>query len=57
MLFVQSLGGLSHAKEENTNERDLVLSVRALDQLVQHTVAWARDGAVTDDPITTPERP
>jgi hydantoinase/carbamoylase family amidase len=35
MLFVQSLGGLSHAKAEDTAEDDLLLSVEALSGLVE----------------------
>ncbi len=45
MLFVQSLRGLSHAKEENTRPEHLELAVRALDGLATRTMAWAeRDG-------------
>jgi N-carbamoyl-L-amino-acid hydrolase len=39
MLFVQSLNGLSHAKEEDTLEEHLELSVRALDRLATKTIA------------------
>jgi N-carbamoyl-L-amino-acid hydrolase len=39
MLFVQSLRGLSHTKLEDTKEEHLELSVRALDRLVEKTVA------------------
>jgi N-carbamoyl-L-amino-acid hydrolase len=38
MLFVQSLRGLSHAKEENTKEEHLAMSVQALDRLASKTM-------------------
>jgi allantoate deiminase len=41
MLFVKSLRGLSHTKEEDTPVEDLELSVRALDQLARRTLKWA----------------
>jgi allantoate deiminase len=41
MLFVKSLGGVSHTKEEDTPDADLELSVRALYDLTQRTLAWA----------------
>jgi allantoate deiminase len=41
MLFVKSLRGLSHTKEEDTPVEDLELSVRALDQLTRRTLDWA----------------
>ncbi|MFN8489451.1 MAG: Zn-dependent hydrolase [Caldilineaceae bacterium] len=40
MLFVQSLRGLSHAKEEDTKEEHLALSVEALDRLASKTMGW-----------------
>jgi N-carbamoyl-L-amino-acid hydrolase len=40
MLFVQSLRGLSHAKEEDTKEEHIVMSVQALDRLASKTMAW-----------------
>ncbi|MBN8637723.1 MAG: M20 family metallo-hydrolase, partial [Anaerolineae bacterium] len=40
MLFVQSLRGLSHAKEEDTKEEHLALSVEALDKLATKTMKW-----------------
>ena len=40
MLFVQSLRGLSHAKEEDTLPEHLELAVRAFDRLVDKTIAW-----------------
>jgi allantoate deiminase len=39
MLFVKSLGGVSHTKAEDTPEADLELSVRALYELTQKTLA------------------
>jgi N-carbamoyl-L-amino-acid hydrolase len=41
MLFVKSLRGLSHTKEEDTPVEDLELSVRALDALTRRTLEWA----------------
>jgi hydantoinase/carbamoylase family amidase len=41
MLFVKSLKGLSHTKEEDTPEEDLELSVQALHRLVVRTMDWA----------------
>jgi N-carbamoyl-L-amino-acid hydrolase len=41
MLFVKSLGGVSHTKAEDTPEADLELSVRALHELTKRTLAWA----------------
>jgi N-carbamoyl-L-amino-acid hydrolase len=38
MLFVQSVGGLSHAKEEDTREDHLVMAVQALDRLVMMAI-------------------
>jgi allantoate deiminase len=43
MLFVKSLRGLSHTKEEDTPVEDLELSVRALDALTRRTLTWARE--------------
>jgi hydantoinase/carbamoylase family amidase len=40
MLFVQSLRGLSHNKDEDTREDHLVLCVQALDRLADKTIAW-----------------
>ena len=41
MLFVKSLRGLSHTKDEDTPEEDIELSVRALHRLTEKTMAWA----------------
>jgi N-carbamoyl-L-amino-acid hydrolase len=38
MLFVKSLGGVSHTKAEDTPEADLELSVRALHELTRRTL-------------------
>ena len=43
MLFVKSLGGVSHTKDEDTPIADLELSVRALDELARRTLAWAAE--------------
>jgi hydantoinase/carbamoylase family amidase len=40
MLFVQSLRGLSHAKEEDTKEEHLALCVQALDRLASKAMKW-----------------
>lgn len=40
MMFVQSLRGLSHAKEEDTKEEHLALSVQALNRLASKTMDW-----------------
>ena len=42
MLFVKSLRGLSHTKDEDTPEEDIELSVRALHRLTEKTMEWAR---------------
>lgn len=41
MLFVKSLRGLSHTKEEDTPEEDIELSVQALHRLAVKTIDWA----------------
>jgi N-carbamoyl-L-amino-acid hydrolase len=43
MVFVKSLRGLSHTKEEDTPEEDLELSVRALYELTRRTLRWAEE--------------
>src|SRR6516225_6947856 len=40
MMFVQSLGGISHNKIEDTREDHLELSVTALDRLATKAVEW-----------------
>jgi allantoate deiminase len=42
MLFVKSLGGVSHTKDEDTPIEDLELSVRALHELTRRTLVWAQ---------------
>jgi N-carbamoyl-L-amino-acid hydrolase len=44
MLFVQSLGGISHNKIEDTKEEHLELAVEALERLATKTVDWILDG-------------
>jgi beta-ureidopropionase / N-carbamoyl-L-amino-acid hydrolase len=44
MMFVQSLGGISHNKLEDTREDHLELSVAALDRLASKTVDWVLGG-------------
>jgi allantoate deiminase len=41
MLFVRSIGGVSHTVEEDTAIPDLELSVRALHELTLRTLTWA----------------
>lgn len=40
MMFVQSLGGISHNKIENTKDEHLEIIVRALDKLAGKTIEW-----------------
>jgi N-carbamoyl-L-amino-acid hydrolase len=40
MMFVQSLGGISHNKIENTSEEHLEMAVRAFDRLATKTMQW-----------------
>ena len=40
MMFVQSLGGISHNKIEDTREEHLELAVEALGRLATKTVGW-----------------
>jgi N-carbamoyl-L-amino-acid hydrolase len=47
MLFVQSLHGLSHCKEEDTREEHVALAVRALDRLLALTIESV-EGSVRD---------
>ena len=44
MLFVQSLRGLSHNREEDTRSEDIEASVEALDRLAAKTIAWVAAG-------------
>jgi beta-ureidopropionase / N-carbamoyl-L-amino-acid hydrolase len=44
MLFVQSLGGISHNKIEDTKEEHLEMAVEALDRLASKTVEWILAG-------------
>ncbi|MEJ7843260.1 MAG: Zn-dependent hydrolase [Rubrobacter sp.] len=43
MIFVKSLRGLSHTKDEDTPEEDLELSVQALHRLTEKTMEWAKE--------------
>jgi N-carbamoyl-L-amino-acid hydrolase len=40
MMFVQSLRGLSHTREEDTRLEHIELAVRAFDRLATRTMAW-----------------
>jgi N-carbamoyl-L-amino-acid hydrolase len=42
MLFVQSLGGISHNKIEDTREEHLELAITAFDKLAAKTMDWIR---------------
>jgi N-carbamoyl-L-amino-acid hydrolase len=42
MLFVKSLGGVSHTQAEDTPIEDLELAVRAHHELARRTLAWAQ---------------
>jgi N-carbamoyl-L-amino-acid hydrolase len=44
MLFVQSLRGLSHTREEDTRPEHIEASVEALDRLASKTIAWVGAG-------------
>ncbi len=44
MMFVQSLRGLSHTREEDTREEHLLLAVQAFDQLADKVVVWLKQG-------------
>jgi N-carbamoyl-L-amino-acid hydrolase len=44
MMFVQSLGGISHNRIEDTREDDLELAVRAFDRLASKAMAWVSGG-------------
>ncbi len=40
MMFVQSIGGISHNKTEDTREEHLTLAITALDKLAAKTADW-----------------
>ena len=40
MMFVQSLGGISHNKIEDTKQEHIEMSVRAMDRLASKTMDW-----------------
>jgi hydantoinase/carbamoylase family amidase len=44
MMFVQSLGGISHNKIEDTREEHLELCVAAFDRLASKAMAWVSGG-------------
>jgi N-carbamoyl-L-amino-acid hydrolase len=46
MLFVQSLHGLSHTREEDTRPEHIEASVEALDRLASKTIAWVSTGEI-----------
>jgi beta-ureidopropionase / N-carbamoyl-L-amino-acid hydrolase len=45
MMFVQSLGGISHNKIEDTREADLLLAVKAFHALAEKTITWILSAA------------
>jgi len=45
MMFVQSLGGLSHTKLEDTEPEHIELAVEALDKLATDAIAWVAAGS------------
>ncbi len=47
MMFVQSLGGMSHNKIEDTRIEDLRLAILAFDRLVAKTLLWIEHGEAT----------
>jgi hydantoinase/carbamoylase family amidase len=49
MMFVQSLGGISHNKIEDTREEHLEMSVLALDRLAAKTEGWMLAQAAAGD--------
>ena len=42
MMFVQSLGGISHNKIEDTREEHLALAIEAYAKLAESTAEWIR---------------
>ena len=40
MMFVQSLGGISHNKIEDTREEHLEMAVKAMAELAERTADW-----------------
>jgi N-carbamoyl-L-amino-acid hydrolase len=40
MMFVQSVRGLSHNREEDTRTEHLALAVRAFDRLAEKVITW-----------------
>jgi len=54
MLFVPSIGGISHAPEENTSDELLVLGARALMRAV-HEVTAALSGGRAKGSTSGPE--
>lgn len=46
MMFVQSIGGISHNKVEDSSEEHLEMAVRAFDRLASKTMRWIESGSV-----------
>ena len=40
MMFVRSIGGISHNKIEDSSEEDLLLAIQAFQKLAEKTIAW-----------------
>jgi hydantoinase/carbamoylase family amidase len=53
MMFVQSLNGLSHTKEEDTRPEHLLLAEQAFDRLAAKTVAWILRNNQADTALQT----
>ncbi len=56
MMFVQSLGGISHNKIENTTEEHLEMAVRALDRLASKTMEWIQPNSAAASHGPAPPR-
>lgn len=49
MLFVQSIGGISHSAAENSDRDHLRLGVQALARLTEKTIGWLAEGEENAD--------
>jgi N-carbamoyl-L-amino-acid hydrolase len=57
MLFVQSLRGLSHTREEDTRAEHLLLAARAFDRLAAKTAHWIAAGSAAGNTSTNTTQP
>ena len=54
MMFVQSVNGLSHNPQEDTQPEHIALAVRAFDRLAEKVIAWlAKDQRAADSKAAT----